>query len=274
MHTQHDILVIDDEQVVLDAIQRICSSEGFSVDCALDAKTANEKMRKITYRLVICDIMLPQTSGFEILEQHSGLRPRTCFIMTTGFSTVENAVSSLLRGAVDFIPKPFTNDELLSAVRRGFRYRELPHDSPTAGTQKKQISLAYVPCPAGYHRLGQLSWVVLETAGSGLVGVTDLFLKTAHSVEGVELVEPGQETIQGASCAKIFSADGLAHQVLAPLSGSVIERNEGLVTDQSILEKDPYFKGWMYRIIPTALEYELKQLSSSDAEPLLGLQVH
>ena len=102
----------------------------------------------------------------------------------------------------------------------------------------------------------------------------NLFLKTIQSVANLELSTPEHETIQGGACATITSNDGLVHQVLAPLSGTVIERNELLLGDQSILEKDPYFKGWFYRIIPTALQYELNQLSPSDAEPLLGLHVH
>ena len=102
-----DILVIEDEQVVSDAVIKICSLENYSVDTAPNIATAIEKISKNNYEIIICDIMMPDGDGFQVLDELNDKNNESAVIMMTGFSTVENAVKSLYKGAIDFIPKPF-----------------------------------------------------------------------------------------------------------------------------------------------------------------------
>ncbi len=125
MKKQWDILIIDDEQVIIDAVVKICSSEGFSADWSIDAKDALNKFEKNSYRVIICDIMMPDIDGFKFLDELRKMEISSPVVMTTGYSTVENAVKSLYNGAIDFIPKPFTADELLNSVTRGMKYLEI-----------------------------------------------------------------------------------------------------------------------------------------------------
>ena len=260
MSKECDILIIDDEQVVVDAVVKICSAEQLTVDSAIDARVALKKLDKNRYRLIICDIMMPELDGFQFLEKLTNVRVDTPVIMTTGYSTVENAVKSLQIGAVDFIPKPFTADELMSSVHRGLRLAAIPQMLVGSQGDIRVGSIPYVPCPTKYFRLGGLSWAVLDHAGSALVGATDLFLKTVESVGEIELFALDDEIVQGSSCAKIKSKDGLVHQMLASVSGRIIERNDLLVADPTIIERDPYFEGWLYRVIPSDIDYEFKHL--------------
>lgn len=69
--------------------------------------------------------MMPDGDGFEILEAVKKKKEDSALIMATGFSTVENAVNSLYKGAVSFIPKPFTVDELLSTVYRVNNFQKI-----------------------------------------------------------------------------------------------------------------------------------------------------
>ena len=69
MSKPSNILVIDDEQVIIDAIVKICSIENYSVDAALNVKTAIEKIAKNYYPIIICDIMMPDGDGFQILDE-------------------------------------------------------------------------------------------------------------------------------------------------------------------------------------------------------------
>ncbi|MDX1409558.1 MAG: response regulator, partial [Saprospiraceae bacterium] len=69
MSKQFDLLVIDDEQVILDAITRVCSSAGWRVQSALDAAAGLEELAASQTRLIICDIMLPGMDGFQFLEE-------------------------------------------------------------------------------------------------------------------------------------------------------------------------------------------------------------
>jgi len=255
-----DILIIDDEQVVRDAVSRVCETAGLTVEAASDAKTGLDKIQKDEYRLVVCDVMLPDLDAFQILEAMKQASLRTPVIMITGYSTMENAVNSLRRGAIDFIPKPFTADELESTIRRGLRYREIDRVRASSEIRKGDPSRFSVPCPAGFYCLGYSSWAVIEEKGTGLIGITDLFLKTVSAVNEIRFFALDDDLVQGSVCARVLSKDNLVHDVLSPLSGRIIESNVSLLPCPEMVEKDPYFSGWLYRIIPTDVAYELRQL--------------
>ncbi len=260
MNKQFDILVIDDEQVIIDALNKICSTEGFRVDSSIEAKEALEKLSRNSYKIIVCDIMMPDVDGFEFLDETIKRKISSPVIMTTGYSTVENSVRSLYNGAIDFIPKPFTADEILNSIIRGLRFSEIQKKISSTSSEKNDSTIIYVPCPAKYFRLGYSSWASEENTGSILIGITDLFLKVVESLEELDLYKIDEEIIQGNQCAALKSKDGLVHNILSPVTGRIIERNEEVLKEINIIEKDPYFNGWLYRVIPSESEYELKQL--------------
>lgn len=260
MSKPSNILVIDDEQVIINAVVKICSIENYSVDAALNVKTAIEKISKNYYSIIICDIMMPDGDGFQILDELRKRNIDSALIMMTGYSTVENAVNSLYHGAVDFIPKPFTMDELLSSVFRANKYQIIIKKQEELSQNNLAHSILYVSCPAKYLRLGYSSWMLQENDGSVLIGVCDLLLKTIDSVIEIEFLEPEDEIVQGVSCFTIMSGDERIHKILSPVSGRIIEVNQNLKSNPNLLEKDPYFEGWVYRIIPDNIGYEIKHL--------------
>ncbi len=266
MAKQIDILAVDDEQVILDSIVKLCSSEGWSVDTSLDAIAALKKIDHNDYRLIISDIMMPEMDGFEFLLKLHKNDLDIPVIMTTGYSTVQNAVKSLYTGAIDFLPKPFTMDELISSVSRGLRYREI--QKHLKNPEKSEREIYFVPCPAKYSRLGYASWALLQDDGSVKVGATDLFLELIEIVQEIQLMEVENEIIQGNTCAHFITNDSMEHFLLAPLSGRIIERNEKILKNTSLMEKDPYFSGWLYTIIPSDLDYESKHLIPCTSEGL------
>jgi len=67
--------------------------------------------------------------------------------------------------------------------------------------------------------------------------------------------------VQGTYCAALESASGWKHQVLCPMGGVVLEVNGEVKADLSLMEKDPYFRGWLYRILPSHPEPNLRWLS-------------
>ena len=268
MKAERDILVIDDEQVITQAVVRVCSAEGMSVDVAESAAVAMARLVKCAYRLIICDVMMADVDGFAFLADLVRQGIRTPVIMSTGMSTMENAVKALYSGAIDFIPKPFSADELLTAVHRGLTYAKLQDSALAAAPLGRPDSLPYVPCPAKYYRLGYASWVAVEGSGTVLVGVSDLFLKTIEAIQGLTLAAVDDEVVQGSSCATITSVDGLAHGVLCPVSGRIVEANNTVAATPSVMERDPYFQGWLYRVLPSELEYDLQHLISCSSDRL------
>lgn len=268
MKKQTDILVIDDEPVVLDAVVKLCSAEGFQVDAAVHALEGLKKIAQSSYRLIVCDIMMPDMDGFQFLERLNEKHVATPVIITTGYSTVENAVKSLYLGAIDFLAKPFTVEELLSTVRRGMKYQELSQSFNAAARERNDLYPVYVPCPPSYYRLGYTGWVNVESDGSVKTGLSDLFIKTLGGIRRIEFFEREEEIVQGNVCARVETEDQLIHNVLAPISGKILNFNETLSHNCALVEKDPYFRGWLYTVLPSDLEYELKHLTPCSSDRL------
>jgi FixJ family two-component response regulator/glycine cleavage system H lipoate-binding protein len=262
MAKDEKILVIDDEQVILDAVSRIVSSEEIEVDVETNSKNALKLLSQKDYSLILCDILMPEMDGFSVLEEIQNKKINIPVIMITGYSTVENAVNSLYKGAIDFIPKPFSFEELKSAINRGLEYYRLQKRVEEAKSQNNVGAITFVPCPPKYFRLGNLSWIKLESEGIATLGATSLFLETIKGLKNIELMNIDDIIIQGDSCANFVSSDELVHHFLSPVGGRIIERNETLSNEITLMEKDPYFAGWIYKIIPADLEHDMKFLVS------------
>ena len=119
------ILIIDDDSVIRLACEKTLKPVGYSVDAAEDGKTGLKKLNEKSYDLVLLDLMMPEISGVQVLEQIRAYDENIIVIIITGFATIESAVETLKKGVYDYIPKPFTPDELRNVVRKGLERREL-----------------------------------------------------------------------------------------------------------------------------------------------------
>jgi DNA-binding response OmpR family regulator len=113
-----DVLVIDDEEVVRGGITRLLSDEGLRVAGAADAASGLSHAALADCRLVLCDLMLPDRSGLDLLRELRLRRQDVPLVCITGYATRENQALAADAGATTFLPKPFDSDELLSVVRR------------------------------------------------------------------------------------------------------------------------------------------------------------
>jgi len=111
------ILVIDDEQIVHESVQRILEEEGYLIEGALRVDQALEMLAERTYDLVLTDLMMPDRNGMEVIETVARDHPEIGVVMFTGFATVESAVQSMKLGALDYLPKPFTPQELVDVIK-------------------------------------------------------------------------------------------------------------------------------------------------------------
>ncbi len=119
------ILVIDDEKVIRDSCTRILSSEGYEVRSAENGDEGLELFREFHPDLVLVDLKMPGKSGTEVLKEIEKADPNVVKIVITGYATVSSAVDSMKSGAYDFIPKPYTPDEISLIVSRGLERRRL-----------------------------------------------------------------------------------------------------------------------------------------------------
>ena len=118
MGAQARILVIDDELIVHQSVSRILSEEGYLVDSALRVDEALDRLKQAPYDLVLTDLMIPEKSGMEAVKAVARDYPDLGVVMFTGYPNVDSAVESMKLGSLDYLPKPFTPDELLRVVRR------------------------------------------------------------------------------------------------------------------------------------------------------------
>jgi DNA-binding NtrC family response regulator len=116
-----NILVVDDEQQMLVAIQETLKRKGFSITTASSGIEALGKLRGKFYQAVITDVRMPQLSGMELLSEVKRLSPSTPVIMLTGHGTVKDAVSALKQGAYDYLMKPFSAQQLTSVLSKAIR---------------------------------------------------------------------------------------------------------------------------------------------------------
>jgi len=112
-----------------------------------------------------------------------------------------------------------------------------------------------------YKSFGYASWCFVDSDGSVKIGVSFLLLRIIGAIVKINLLPLESEIKQGFTCAEIETESGLIHPVIAPLSGQIVRRNDQLVSDPIVAEKDPYFQGWLYIIVPQDLNYEIKHLT-------------
>jgi len=119
------ILVVDDEEIIRIGCQRILQSPGFSVDLAENGRIGWEMVQKNRYDMILVDLMMPEMGGLEVLEKVQAYDEQIITIIITGFATIETAVDAMRRGAYDYLPKPFSPEELRTKIRRGLEKRWL-----------------------------------------------------------------------------------------------------------------------------------------------------
>jgi signal transduction histidine kinase/FixJ family two-component response regulator len=131
MPDQIQILVIDDEQIMRDGCSRILSKDGWSVLTAENGKKGLEEIQAQPEGIdvILLDLMMPGMSGMEVLDQVRMIDPNLLVIVITGYATVESAVEAMKKGAYDFIPKPFTPDQLRIVVKRALERRSLQKEA-------------------------------------------------------------------------------------------------------------------------------------------------
>ncbi len=119
-----NILVIDDEIGMREGCRRALIPQGFRVSTAENGAEGLRKLHEEKFDLILLDAMMPGLSGLELLERIHQIDPDVICVMITGYATVDLAAQAMKQGAHDFLPKPFTSDELLAAVQRGLEERQ------------------------------------------------------------------------------------------------------------------------------------------------------
>lgn len=125
----YSILVVDDEPDMVETCRKILEHRGYRVVTALSGEAALEAMQRETYDLVLSDLRLPDLDGLGVLAAAKRQDPALPVIIFTAYATIENALQAVRSGAFDYIPKPFSKDQLELAVERSLEHRRLVEEN-------------------------------------------------------------------------------------------------------------------------------------------------
>lgn len=112
------VLVVDDEQTVCNSCRKILSQEGYQVDVARSGEEALGKVKGNGFDLVITDWKMPKVDGLEVARRIKKEKPNTQVIVITGYPSVDSSIEAIRSGIADYVPKPFTPEELTDAALR------------------------------------------------------------------------------------------------------------------------------------------------------------
>lgn len=120
------ILVIDDEKSLLEFLKLLLEEEGYSVREADSVASARAALADDSFDLILCDIMMPDGSGLDLLKEIKGSSAsETAVIMMTAYSSTKSAIEAMKLGAYDYVPKPFDVDELKVIIQKAVERNEL-----------------------------------------------------------------------------------------------------------------------------------------------------
>ena len=119
------ILVIDDEESMRDACTQVLTREGYAVSSAADGESGLETACQEAPDLILLDLKMPKMAGMVLMDELNRCCPDSIKVVITAYATVSTALEAIRHGAYDFLPKPFTPDELRLMAHRGLERRSL-----------------------------------------------------------------------------------------------------------------------------------------------------
>ena len=139
MNQRSKLLIIDDEEIVLDSCTQILAGDNLQIVTASNGTLGLQLVKELMPDLVFVDLKMPGISGLEALEGIHDFDPTMVAVVITGYATVSSAVEAMKKGAYDFLPKPFTPDELRLIARRGLEKRRLILEAITLRKEKEML---------------------------------------------------------------------------------------------------------------------------------------
>ena len=260
------ILCVDDEDVILDSFRKILVLDGYCVDTVQTGQEALGLVQTHHYDFVFTDLKMPAMDGVEVVKAVKHMRPDIDVVIITGFATVETAVDCMKYGAMDYVQKPFTEDELLAFVKKSLIRRQsrieralkpsvyITHQPDADRVRKGEFSI-----PGGAMISAGHCWASMSQDGSVKVGLDDFAKKLIGPIDAIEF--PGVGITVKAGQALFGVRQGRRRvQFNAPVSGRVAKTNAVLGADCDALEKTPYQRNWVCVIDADNLEVDVPRL--------------
>jgi len=138
------ILIIDDEESLRDGCRQALEKSGYTVLAAGEGVEGIKIARESIPDIAFIDLKMPGISGMEIIEILSKDIPDIVLIMITGYATILSAVEAIQKGAYDYLPKPFSPEQLRSVARRGLDHRSLKIETRRLREEKERMEKSFI----------------------------------------------------------------------------------------------------------------------------------
>ena len=261
------ILAVDDEEIILSSFRKILVLAGYSIDTVERGSEALGLIRKNDYDFIFTDLKMPEMDGVELTKAAKHLRPDIDIIVITGYASIETAVETVKLGAMAYVEKPFTEDELLDFLKTAVIKRQdnlekqMRHKirliKPGTHESKSKYELNV---PAGVFISPQHAWAKIELNGMVRIGPDDLIRKIFERIDHVNLPETGRTIEKGKPLFSMQYGD-YQLEIPSPLSGKITSVNSEHAEHPEWLAIKPFELSWMCGIEPSNLAEELPGLS-------------
>ena len=260
------ILAVDDESIILDSFRKILVVAGYSIDTVEKGREALGLILKNDYDFVFTDLKMPEMDGLEVTKAVKHLRPDIDVIVITGYASIDTAVETMKFGAMDYVQKPFTEDELIaffnkSLIKRRDRIERQMKPTVRLITPaiKESGSQREFNVPAGVFVSQNHTWLNVELNGTARVGIDDFVRKTIGKIDAVELPKLNAEIKKGELLFSI-KRDSNTFDITSPISGKVSLINTEHIEHPELIALSSFELSWMCCIEPSNLSEELHSL--------------
>jgi signal transduction histidine kinase len=138
------ILIIDDEESILDGCRQSLEKSGYAVLTTSDGPDGIHRARTEKPDLAFIDLKMPSCSGMDIIEMLSKELPEIVLIVITGYASIVSAVEAMKKGAYDYLPKPFTPDQIRAVTKRGLEHRFLKIEADRLREEKERMERSFI----------------------------------------------------------------------------------------------------------------------------------
>jgi len=260
------ILCVDDEEVILSSFRKILVLDGYSVDTVETGQEALGLIQKHHYDFLFTDLKMPLMDGVEVCKSVKHLRPDIDVIIITGYASVETAVETMKYGALDYVQKPFTEDELIAFVQKSLIKRQ----DKIQKQLKPKVHITHMPAsddftknefsiPGGVFISKNHTWVSMNQEGIAKVGIDDFAKKLVGKISSVELPNLGMNVKAGQPLFTIKQGSRII-TFNSPVTGKVSQVNTLLKDNIDALDVTPYERNWVCALDAENLDNEIKEM--------------
>ncbi|MBI5020430.1 MAG: response regulator [Ignavibacteriales bacterium] len=261
------ILCVDDEEVILGSFRKILVLDGYSIDTVETGQEALGLIQKHHYDFVFTDLKMPMMDGVEVTKSVKHLRPDIDVIIITGYASVETAVETMKYGAMDYVQKPFTEDELLAFVKKILIKRQ----DKIQKQLKPNVHITHLPAthdfikgefsiPGGVFIAKNHTWFSINQEGIAKIGMDDFAKKLIGKIDSIEFPNLGMNIKAG---QPLFTVKQGSRSVTfnSPITGKVSRVNTALLKNLVALEITAYESNWICSLDTDQIDNEIMGMS-------------